>query len=802
MKRLLIIWMTLLFAASAALAAWTPPESQQLRVWYPFATGTNSSGQYTNAASPPAYSNSIDWNLYGTNGTAAPAYIAPTGSLYGYCQFYGTNTYLNMNWTTNNADEDLFGYTGQTITNCSGRTVSIWVYMITNGDTVSYACSTKNFNSNGSWNGYFFGNTYVDGNTEKNSLGYIPSSLGYPTAVSHTNTSLFKTWQHLAFVCSPRTDGLEYMNVYTNGVQVSNYKTHITNTYICANKGFNVGKRATDDFGYFCGYIGQVMVWATNLSPVEIADVYTNQARGFGLHFPQDYYAPFSFANGYVIPGYTNSPSFHTDPFAGYLAAGYLSGNTNASMNLKDWSVNKRDATNWGYSAGTVKFVPVSTNAGRVTYAQQYDGSANSYILIPGTNWLTNVSYSVTSATLICWYMVTTHATYSTLIGQMAYNMGGGVRGREMQICDGTTANGLSVYYDAGDYSLIPSKISPSSNTWHYCGLQVVVSNKPVFFVDGTITNGSLNAASFEQDDYFALGVDASVGYQGCLKGYTCGARIYTNCIFTASDFTNDMNWSSPLTNTLTWPTYPASTSTVVVAVFGQTGYKFNDPYSNYWACAFFGDTNASGYAVDYSGYARHASNTGNVTSVIVGTNINGRVQKALVFGGTNFMTVGLDSQATNFLNGVTSVVIYSWVYVTNYVSYAGIIYANDPSYNVGLDMNIGPFFKCYCNAASAHTANQATNAWLFVSSSWGVTQNSGAVQTYVNAVLSSTPTSSKTTALNQRTYMRLGYDDYDPTRKYKGYIGLAVVYTNYIPSLVSMTNFYNATYPPNNCLY
>ena len=242
----------------------------------------------------------------------------------------------------------------------------------------------------------------------------------------------------------------------------------------------------------------------------------------------------------------TSASTYWHSPFENYYAAAYL-GTTNADGTLKDYSVNGRDATN----NNNVSIVPVSTDTlGRVTYVSKFGGSQ--YWKIPGTNWLDrSFSPTITAVTFVCWIMVTQHVDYAGIISMRFNGTGLYVVG----LNDYTTAtNGLqgACWITVNPwYSYVNTDYCPTSNTWHYFAIQITQSNYPTLFLDGNnIHYGSRLAGSFTQNRYVYLGYDEGVSSR-TWKGYEGLPRIFTNAVFTPADFTNDMNHSHPLTNTL-----------------------------------------------------------------------------------------------------------------------------------------------------------------------------------------------------------------------------------------------------------
>jgi len=493
---------------------------------------------------------------------------------------------------------------------------------------------------------------------------------------------------------------------------------------------------------------------------------------------------------------------YHADPYANNAAAYYISGNTNASGLLQDYSVNARHATNVSSSS----IFPVSTNSsGRVVYAEKFSGTGGPYFIIPGDSWATGS----TVITYIAWVYATNWNDFAGIVYCYDANAGGSA-GLRLGSHGSTTygeweGSSSRSTYSTANIVIYTNQIF-TSNVWHYLAVQAPLGSITKGFYDGDVFTNLYGGDTYtntvaNQRYNFLIGYENSTVTRK-FNGYITGVRIYTNCIFSMNDFTNDMNWSSPLTNTLLWPSgnYPLS----VTALSGASAPYWSDTYSNSRAFYFNGDTNASGYAIDYSGYGRNASNFGSVASTPVGTNLGGRVQYALRFDGTSWMAIARSqSNGTNFLNGMTAVVFYAWVKITNSVQYAGICYNENATWHTWGLCQYAAAYSVNMSTTEGLSANggAATNGWTFLAGVYAGSTTVGKL--YINAANPISSSAGGDATLSITNFPIIGWTmDGDVTRKFQGYIGTLVLYTNNIPDLAHMTNFYNATSPLNNYLY
>ena len=255
---------------------------------------------------------------------------------------------------------------------------------------------------------------------------------------------------------------------------------------------------------------------------------------------------------------------YHIDPFAQYAAFYPLSGNTNAAGLLADYSVNQR----YGIPSNTVTITPISTDSlGRVTYAQYMSGYSGTkdYWSIPGTNVIANGSGIITAVTYICWFNLTSTngATENPDAGLLIKGSATLTKEWNGLRFTNVTRSGPNLLWTSGSNAGVSgSFIGPvATNSWHYVAGCIVTNASPKspIFYDGVVhASTSANAATaFLQTTLFCLGREVNnICY---FHGYLYGTRIYTNCVFSMTDFTNDMAWSNPLTNTLAGYTYTSA---------------------------------------------------------------------------------------------------------------------------------------------------------------------------------------------------------------------------------------------------
>jgi hypothetical protein len=262
-------------SSSTNIPAWVPPNYSELRVWWDFASPTNTLRNYTNSASPPTYKETINWDLTAGTTTTNPTYVAPSGGKYGYLSFDGGDLAQCTFKTTTNADIDVFGPT-----NFAGlhgaRTFSCWLRIRTTGNLLYYY---SDFNQQNSANfmRFRYGGTYSDASWNAQSLGII-GTYQYCNITNSVTSYGTNRWIHVVWSSPPILN--QYMRMYTNGVLSEVNKGSTNGLYLAANKNFVLGGRPDNAFSWV-GDIAQVMVWATNLTAGQIAEVYTNQLAGF-----------------------------------------------------------------------------------------------------------------------------------------------------------------------------------------------------------------------------------------------------------------------------------------------------------------------------------------------------------------------------------------------------------------------------------------------------------------------------------------------------------------------------------------
>ena len=222
----------------------------------------------------------------------------------------------------------------------------------------------------------------------------------------------------------------------------------------------------------------------------------------------------------------SGSSGYWVDPFSQYYAVAYLSGTTNSSGLLTDYSVNARHGTNV-----SATFPSIYTDAGgRVTYAVNMAGSQ--YIRIPSKSWLNGN----TNCVIAFWLNNTTGIDYAGVV----YQAQGTYYGLDYAT---TPYSKITARFFGTNHRSWESGPLFATGRWVYVAYQMNYGKYAELFVDGVLTNSAVTGegvGAFVQDDYFYIGYD-DYSLDRTLKGKVTLVRIYTNCpVWSGFDFTND----------------------------------------------------------------------------------------------------------------------------------------------------------------------------------------------------------------------------------------------------------------------
>ena len=265
--------------AAGEATPWAPPCYSELRLWYAFETSTNALGKYTNSATPPVYPIPLQWDLLPSAAPAMPTYVAPASPASGFLSFDGGDTAVTTfqvgSWTSMNAS--VLGPTNQGILTNLSFTMSAWVRSdVTTGDILYYyqgwdqATERYRFRYGGTYDG--------DTNFTSQAIG-MGDNVATVLRCGPAQAAFTGKWEHVVWVATPRAGAsLASYALYTNGVVSPVVNTNGTMYYV--DNRMVLGCYRTVLNYPFSGDIDEVMGWATNLTPTEILDLYTEQKKG------------------------------------------------------------------------------------------------------------------------------------------------------------------------------------------------------------------------------------------------------------------------------------------------------------------------------------------------------------------------------------------------------------------------------------------------------------------------------------------------------------------------------------------